>query len=200
MALAPWSAEELDRRRVCHALHHAGCPGQEAALILDEVSQLKQGKAGVGVNTHFATLLLPDAEGNLITTAQAKRLVEAASSLAQLDGLDPSESGLLFEDSGLLPDEKAIAPLFPEDLEEIRQVWEAVRAGLPANPFRMGDPTPDDIRAAGWMVAVHNDYRMAGTIHTFWLFTKGDHCVKGEGRTDIEALDQVRSELLARRG
>jgi hypothetical protein len=44
------------------------------------------------------------------------------------------------------------------------------------------------LRDAGWVVAVHNDYRQGGTLHTFWLFTKGDRCAKGEGRSDAEAL------------
>jgi hypothetical protein len=65
--------------------------------------------------------------------------------------------------------------------------------------FRLGklarDGSPDDIREAGWTVAVHNDYRLNGRAHTFWLFTKGDRCVKGEGFTDAEALDQIRHEL-----
>lgn len=51
---------------------------------------------------------------------------------------------------------------------------------------------PDDIRAAGWMVAVHNDYRLNGEVMTFWLFTRAGYCVKGEGRSDAEALDKVR--------
>lgn len=54
---------------------------------------------------------------------------------------------------------------------------------------------PDDIRAAGWVVAVHNDYRLNGVPHTFWLFTKGGRCVKGEGLADAEALNQVRQQL-----
>jgi hypothetical protein len=32
-----------------------------------------------------------------------------------------------------------------------------------------------------------------GESFTFWLFTKGDRCVKGEGRSDAEALDKVRA-------
>jgi hypothetical protein len=47
------------------------------------------------------------------------------------------------------------------------------------------------------MVAVHNDYRLNGELHTFWLFTKDDRAVKGEGKTDAEALaivaDAIRS-------
>lgn len=45
------------------------------------------------------------------------------------------------------------------------------------------------------MVAVHNDYRLSGKLFTFWLFTKGNLCVKGEARTDAEALNQVRRKL-----
>lgn len=64
----------------------------------------------------------------------------------------------------------------------------------------MGDAinSADDIRALGWAVAVHNDYRLDGVRHTFWLFTKGDKCVKGEGHTDGEALNEVRAQLQAR--
>lgn len=51
---------------------------------------------------------------------------------------------------------------------------------------------PNDIRNEGWSVAVHNDYRQGGVPHTFWLFTKNDTCVKGEGQTDGQALNQIR--------
>lgn len=48
-----------------------------------------------------------------------------------------------------------------------------------------------DLRAAGWSVAVHNDYRVKRRRFTFWLLThpSGYH-VKGEGETDLEALEQ----------
>ncbi len=55
--------------------------------------------------------------------------------------------------------------------------------------------TPDDIRAEGWMVAVHNDYRLKGELHTFWLFTKDDRAVKGEGKSDEIALNEVRKKI-----
>lgn len=61
------------------------------------------------------------------------------------------------------------------------------------NQYDVGKP--DDIRAQGWMVAVHNDYRQDGKLFTFWLFTKGDLCAKGEGRSDAEALDMVRQKI-----
>lgn len=58
------------------------------------------------------------------------------------------------------------------------------------------DPSyPDDLRKRGWSVAVHNDYFIDGERYTFWLFTndlQAGACAKGEGRTDAEALDQVR--------
>ena len=58
---------------------------------------------------------------------------------------------------------------------------------------------PYDIRAGGWSVAVHNDYRLNGEFHTFWLFTKGGFCVKGEGTSDRAALDEVRAAIAAAR-
>jgi hemerythrin len=54
---------------------------------------------------------------------------------------------------------------------------------------------PDDLRAQGWAVAAHHDYQLNGGPHTYWLFTRGERCVEGEGRTDAEALDQIRGRL-----
>lgn len=54
---------------------------------------------------------------------------------------------------------------------------------------------PDDIRACGWAVAIHNDYALKGMPATFWLFTTSDRAVKGEGSTDAEALNIVRAQL-----
>lgn len=46
------------------------------------------------------------------------------------------------------------------------------------------------LRAAGWSVAVHNDYRIGDRSYTFWLFTHpSGRWVKGEGATDEAALD-----------
>jgi hypothetical protein len=56
-----------------------------------------------------------------------------------------------------------------------------------------------ELRVSGWSVAVHNDYRLRGKRHTFWLFTKGDRAVKGEGETDAvviaECSDKAQSVL-----
>lgn len=62
-----------------------------------------------------------------------------------------------------------------------------------ADQFRRA--SPNDLRAAGWSVAVHNDYRLNGEAHTFWLLTHpSGRYAKGEGRTDAEALDQIRKQ------
>lgn len=73
-----------------------------------------------------------------------------------------------------------------------------MKSGLAASQERVRElerGSPDDIRALGWSVAVHNDYRAEGKVHTFWLFTKEGQCVKGEGLTDAVAIEQVRRVL-----
>lgn len=48
------------------------------------------------------------------------------------------------------------------------------------------------LREAGWRVAVHNDYKLGGVDHTFWLFTHPCGLwLKGEGFTDLDALQQI---------
>ena len=59
----------------------------------------------------------------------------------------------------------------------------------------MSNHRVDNLRRAGWMVAVHNDYKLKGVLHTFWLFTKGSRCVKGEGQTDDTALDEIERKV-----
>ena len=65
----------------------------------------------------------------------------------------------------------------------------------PAPPFHEALAT---LRAAGWMVAVHNDYRQNGKLMTFWLFTREGFAVKGEGETDAEALARVTEQISGR--
>lgn len=76
--------------------------------------------------------------------------------------------------------------------------WSTVKPA-PARPRRshLHRACADDIRAAGWSVAVHNDYTLAGVPMTFWLFTHvaTGRFVKGEGCTDGQALDQVRAAI-----
>lgn len=49
----------------------------------------------------------------------------------------------------------------------------------------------DNLRRAGWTVAVHNDFRLNGEPHTFWLLTHEEtkRFAKGEGKSDQEALE-----------
>lgn len=61
--------------------------------------------------------------------------------------------------------------------------------------FTVAVASADDIRAAGWAVAAHNDYKQGGESYTFWLFTKDGKAVKGEARTDAEALNLVRKQI-----
>ena len=72
--------------------------------------------------------------------------------------------------------------------EEGERIEKAVTDALEA----AGQYIPGDLRALGWSVATHNDYRQDGKFHTFWLFTKSGQCVKGEGESDAEALNQIR--------
>ncbi len=52
------------------------------------------------------------------------------------------------------------------------------------------------LRSAGWMVAVHNDFRLNGKSYTFWLFTHSNgRWLKGEASTDIEALNECIKKL-----
>lgn len=79
-----------------------------------------------------------------------------------------------------------------------KEIRMALEAGLSARVDVGEDPVErlvDVIRSRGWMVAVHNDYRLNGEPHTFWLFTKDGRAVKGEGRTDSEAIAHVVSAI-----
>ena len=115
--------------------------------------------------------------------------------------------------------ERTNATLVPSDkLAEMRLEIARLKAELAASPLKrlqtvtaerdalreqvrvLSEALPNDIRELGWSVAVHNDYRLAGVAHTFWLFTNGGNCVKGEGKTDEEALNQVRAALAAVKG
>jgi hypothetical protein len=45
------------------------------------------------------------------------------------------------------------------------------------------------LRGLGWMVAIHNDYKLGGEAHTFWLFThQNGRWIKGEALTDELAV------------
>ena len=56
------------------------------------------------------------------------------------------------------------------------------------------------IRDKGWVVGIHNDYKLKGKFYTFWLFTHPNgNYVKGEAETDEKALDEVLTKLKAKK-
>lgn len=58
----------------------------------------------------------------------------------------------------------------------------------------------DELRLAGWAVAVHNDYRLGSQPRTFWLLTHPSGVwAKGEGATDEEALAEASAQARERR-
>lgn len=83
------------------------------------------------------------------------------------------------------------------DMDAVRTVLQTTADWLTFEANRASRASsPDDLRAQGLTVAVHNDYRQNGHPHTFWLFTTPESvAIKGEGRTDAEALNQVRAQL-----
>lgn len=57
----------------------------------------------------------------------------------------------------------------------------------------------ESMRADGWTVAVHNDYRLNGAFHTFYLFTHPSGVwAKGEGKSDREAIAAAAEEAADR--
>lgn len=80
---------------------------------------------------------------------------------------------------------------------EQRAAYEAFASALQLADTRTTQPD-SALREAGWSVAVHNDYRINGEPHTFWLWTHPNgRWIKGEGRTDADALAQCRAALQA---
>ena len=104
---------------------------------------------------------------------------------AGLAALEEEES---FWDACGYPKNKDVLTISEQASSIIRERDEAI-----ARAERAEASLPEDIRNKGWAVAVHNDYRLNGEKHTFWLFTKGDFAIKGEGLTDAEALDAIRT-------
>lgn len=56
-----------------------------------------------------------------------------------------------------------------------------------------------ELRGAGYMVGVHNDYKLHGQLKTFWLFTHPatGTFLKGEGLTDELAVKRVLDQVPA---
>ena len=67
LATSPWLAEELDRLRVAHAVSVAAT-GTDGMLIVDEVSQLKQGSSSVGVKRQYLGCVGKTANGQVMVS------------------------------------------------------------------------------------------------------------------------------------
>lgn len=82
-----------------------------------------------------------------------------------------------------------------DELNEWRDRCSLLETDHPGTGQRFRAGCADDLRAVGWSVAVHNDYTLRGEHFTFWLLTKNERAVRGEGRTDAAALNQIRKRL-----
>lgn len=88
--------------------------------------------------------------------------------------------------------------------------WPLIRCGEGGSSVTADCSSPDRplaaslayLRAEGWRVAAHNDYALDGQFMTFWLFTnpQNGRFVKGEGKTDAEALTYCEESIERLRG
>lgn len=86
------------------------------------------------------------------------------------------------------------------DVQDSLQQYSLYRAFVRRLAEQAGEnlASPNDIRAKGWCVSAHNDYRLNGEAHTYWSFTKAPHYeVHGEGKSDADALNIVRQKIAA---
>lgn len=78
--------------------------------------------------------------------------------------------------------------------DALMRLWRMRSGEISSMKEILGDETEltkllAEIRAAGWSVGVHNDYRQGGKRYTFWLFThQSGRFVTGEAPTDVEAI------------
>jgi SRSO17 transposase len=65
---SPWSAEALDQARVAHFLSACGVAGRPVDVVVDEVSELKQGKLSVGVARQYLGCVGKTGNGQVTVT------------------------------------------------------------------------------------------------------------------------------------
>ena len=65
---SPWSADTLDAARVAHFLTSCGVSGRPIDVVIDEVSELKQGKRSVGVARQYLGCVGKTANGQVSVT------------------------------------------------------------------------------------------------------------------------------------
>lgn len=97
-------------------------------------------------------------------------------------------------------------PLHVDNLETVLKGIEEIKASIQLlSQSAAYDPAAGEkielvnhlnwLREKGWVVAAHYDRPVEPIPFTSWLFTKGSRYVKGDGRTDLLALQHVRSEV-----
>jgi hypothetical protein len=86
---------------------------------------------------------------------------------------------------------EALTKFWTENVSSGEEIETQLSKDVQAERLSSTDSMLASLRDKGWVVAVHNDYKLGGVLHTFYLFTKGAFAAKGEGKTDIEALERV---------
>ena len=148
-----------------------------------------------------STQTLPSESPRAALAALVRPKIEALLDCEQVHRILRNEfDDLELPDVSLLAAGSICEPIAESELREEAGVLEGGERAEEKARKAAEERTPDDLRAMGWSVAVHNDYRINGEPHTFWLFTKDERAVKGEGHTDADALNQIRAALASRPG
>ncbi|MEE9382827.1 MAG: hypothetical protein V3V08_05375 [Nannocystaceae bacterium] len=159
---------QLHIRGACDK-HHIQNPEAEKDKVLARLDTRTKERDDLGVRL-----------GEMIDLADERTLrVDTLKAIEEWMGCLRTNEALLSSKAGRLEAENA----------ELRGEVERLKAQLDV-PTQL-----DRIRSAGWSVAVHNDYQQDGQFHTFWLVTKGTRCAKGEGTSDMVALDAVQMAI-----
>lgn len=77
--------------------------------------------------------------------------------------------------------------LTPETLAAAGETLAVEAAGLTP-----GGASPDDLRRAGWTLAMHRDVALDGAKRVVWILERDGRSVSGEAATDVQALDAAR--------
>ena len=194
-----------------------GCDASEAHQLVDyvfsrPVGEPKQESGGVSV-THASLCLANGIDMQDAADVELNRIWTKVEAIRAKQAAKPKHSPLPMHPQvqaprvGLVPGPKSLPESssgnVADDLQRFGAVvgwnshYKATIDALAERHGANGRPSPEEawheklarLRNDGWAVAVHNDYRLQGKNHTFWLFTRNDRAIKGEGHSDEEALD-----------
>lgn len=176
-----------------HNLYEPGLPEQRIGLVEDrppsEVSASLGLCAAAGSCLRAAT-----AFANVAASAPDHPTVQREAMAAEMAERDAVVRLLLM--AGVDPD--TWLALAEQDAQPVkRTISHLLSDGSLAKDGNEASATLAHLRSIGWSVAVHNDYRLDGAKYTFWLMTRGETALKGEGETDAIALAQILLRALA---